>query len=72
MASGMSGMPTDVPRLADRELKAALVRLADVAFELDEVEMRASVRRKLQQLLTHAGEGAERAVKLAREEVHEK
>lgn len=53
---------------ADRELKAALVKLADVAFELDEVLMKTSLRTKLQGLLTQAGEGAERAVKLAREE----
>jgi hypothetical protein len=70
MASGMTA--GEEPRPADRELKAMLVKLSDVSFELDEVPMRASVRLKLQQLLTHAGEGAERAVKLAREEVHAK
>lgn len=53
---------------ADRELKVALTKLADVAFELDEIAMRAATRAKLQQLLEHAGDAAVRAVKWAREE----
>lgn len=64
--------PAEEQTAADRELKASLTKLADVAFELDEVPMRASVRQKMQQLLEHAGDGARRAVQLAREEVHAK
>jgi hypothetical protein len=53
---------------ADRELKVALTKLSDVAFELDELPLPARVRLRLEQLIRHAGEAAERAVKMARDE----
>ena len=53
---------------ADRELRVTLQKLDDIAFELDELSMSSRERRKLQQMLRHAGEAAGRAVKFAREE----
>lgn len=56
---------------ADKELRAALVKLANVAFEIDGLVMPARVRLRLQADLKHAGEAAERAVRMARGERRE-